>query len=68
MMVNSEDWSSKSDEPQETKGHVILLKAWAPPRESDHNKDKKAKGGDVLDPDFDEETGELRVSDLMQNR
>jgi hypothetical protein len=45
MMVNSEDWSSKSDEPQEIKGHVILLKAWAPPRESDHTRDKKEKGG-----------------------
>ena len=64
MMVNSEDWSSKSDEPQEIKGHVILLKAWAPPRESDHTKDKKKKEGEP-DPDFDEETGELRVSDVM---
>jgi hypothetical protein len=34
MMVNSESWSEKSDEPHEIKGHVILLKAWAPPRES----------------------------------
>ena len=64
MMINSEEWSSKSDEPPEIKGHVILLKAWAPPRESDHTKDKKEKGS-VPDPDFDDETGELRVSDVM---
>jgi len=64
MMVNSESWSEKSDEPHEIKGHVILLKAWAPPRESDHTKEKKGNGL-MSELDFDDETGELKVSDVM---
>ena len=69
MMVNSESWSSQSDEPHEIKGHVILLKAWAPPRESDHTKDKKQRGDEVTsDFEFDEETGELKVSDVMRRK
>ena len=35
MLVNSESWSETSDEPNEHKGKVMLLQAWAPPRESD---------------------------------
>lgn len=38
MLVNSEDWSSQSDEPPEVKGKVWVLKAWVPPRESDNDR------------------------------
>ena len=35
LLVNSESWSESSDEPDEHKGKVMLLQAWAPPRESE---------------------------------